>query len=137
MPLNRTLLSVLLIAAQLMTAGLACAQGRGGPGSGPAGGPHADRSPHGGRSDPHNPRGPNKPELSDQDAALMARESREAVPLERIVETLRRSSVGQVIDAALIRRGGTLYYRLTVLEPSGDVRDTYFIARSGQPVELE
>ena len=65
----------------------------------------------------------------------MAVQRREAVPLEQIMSGLRKRSAGQVIDAALIRRDGVLYYRLTVPDPSGQVNALFFLARSGQPVE--
>lgn len=50
---------------------------------------------------------------------------------------LRQRSAGQVVDAALIRRNGVLYYRLTVLDPSGQVNALFFLARTGQPVERQ
>lgn len=134
--MSRSLTPILMIAlaAQPLLVGMAFAQGPGGGPGGSPGGRGADFGRGPGRFGPTS-RVVTPPPLSDQDAALMAVERREAVPLERIVETLRRTVPGQVVDAALIRQHGTLYYRLTVLEPSGDVREAYFIARTGQPVE--
>lgn len=109
----------------------------GGPGGGGKTG-GADRGPGVGADRTPSPNGfdpaPKSPP-SDQDDALVAVQRREAVPLEQIMGGLRQRSAGQVVDAALIRRDGVLYYRLTVLDPSGQVNALFFLARTGQPVE--
>lgn len=136
------------IAMQPLAAGLALADGRGGGGEGAGGGNGgpggggktggADRGPGVGADRTPSPNGfdpaPKSPP-SDQDDALVAVQRREAVPLEQIMGGLRQRSAGQVVDAALIRRDGVLYYRLTVLDPSGQVNALFFLARTGQPVE--
>ncbi|MFT4014773.1 MAG: hypothetical protein QM682_15540 [Paracoccus sp. (in: a-proteobacteria)] len=81
-------------------------------------------------------RAPGSRRLSDQETARRAVERREALPLERIIASLRAYSAGQVVDAALVRHGGVLYYRLTVLEPLGEVREMFFVASTGEAVEL-
>lgn len=139
MSMSRKILVLLFLAAQLLAPGLAYAQGRGGPGgggSGPGGGMGPGRFDGPGSMGPESrysgPRG-----LSDQDTARRAVERREALPLERIIASLRLHSAGQIVNAALVRYKGVLYYRLTVLEPSGEVREMDFVAGTGEAVELK
>jgi len=67
----------------------------------------------------------------EQQGALEAVKSRRALPLEDILTRARLIAEGDVIDARLIQVRRTLLYEIKMLEPSGNVRDLYFYARSG------
>jgi hypothetical protein len=74
------------------------------------------------------------PPDKDQDAALDAVESGEAVPLENILSEVERNSGGEVLDAHQMLVRGFLLYEIKVLEPGGRVKDLYYYAKSGRPV---
>lgn len=79
-----------------------------------------------------------KPEaVPDQDKALEAVQSAEALPLDQIIATARHLTSGEIVDAKLTRRNGSLLYRLKVLEATGEVRAFYFFAQSGQLFRIE
>jgi len=112
--------------------------GPGGPGGGFAGGPggFGGRGPDFGGVPAPLPRatsGP--PPVSEQDAALDAVRRQRALPLERIIGAMRRQTADRVINAELMQSGGDLLYKLTVLAPSGLVRELFFNAKSAEPVE--
>lgn len=71
----------------------------------------------------------------DQDLALDAVARGEALPLARIVRLAQANWPGRVIDAQLVRVGGVLLYRLTLLSDDGVSRRVYCNAKSGAPVE--
>lgn len=75
-----------------------------------------------------------RPDLSPHDAALIAVQRQEALPLDQILTRMRPHSSGQVVDAMLVHDGAGLYYRLRVLERSGAVREMFFAAKSGELV---
>jgi hypothetical protein len=75
--------------------------------------------------------------LSPQDSALEAVRTDRALPLDQIIARAGEVTDGQVIDAQLITLRGFLLYELKVLEPTGDVVDLYFYARSGEAVRTQ
>ena len=75
------------------------------------------------------------PQLVDQDEALAAVKSREALPLSRIVAIAAAAWPGHVIDAKLLRFRGALLYRLTLLTDDGVSRRVYYHADTGKPLE--
>jgi hypothetical protein len=72
-----------------------------------------------------------------QDAALEAVRAARALPLDEIIARANLFYGVQVIDARLITLRGFLLYELKVLEPTGDVVELYFYARSGEPVRAQ
>lgn len=136
------------IRALLMSAALCSVA----PAAAHAGGPEGPGGPHGpggpGDRAPGGPLGHGEPELRgaprdagqpslDQDKALEAVRSSAALPLDQIVVVARRLTQGQIVDAELSAATGPLLYRLTVLEPSGEVRAFYFQADTGRLVRVE
>lgn len=70
---------------------------------------------------------------ADEDLALEAVRAANAVSLERILEGLRQSTSGRVIDAMLFSRNGVLVYEVKVLSKDGRVTRYYYDAGSGKP----
>lgn len=153
---------VLLLAASLLWTGEAIADPGNGPaqhdnngngpgnnngqGNGPGAGP---APPGGGPADPGNGNGPGNgagsikapagplpggPDSTDQNNALEAVKSGQALPLSSIVPLAETKWGGRVIDAELVRVQGTLLYRLTMLDDNGVSRRVYYQARTGRPV---
>jgi uncharacterized membrane protein YkoI len=75
--------------------------------------------------------------LSPQDSALEAVRTDRALPLDQIIARAGEITEGEVIDAQLITVRGFLIYELKVLEPTGDVVDLYFYARTGRAVRTQ
>jgi uncharacterized membrane protein YkoI len=73
---------------------------------------------------------------ADQNIALSAVTSGEALPLDRIEPIAIRQWGGRLIDAHLIRVNGTLLYRLTMVSDAGVSRRVYYDARTGAPVSI-
>jgi hypothetical protein len=119
--------------------------GPGGPGAGPGGGP-GDRgggpAAHGGPGGLAGPpnRGsdaPVPPLVRDQDEALEAVRSAEALPLDLIITGTRHLTQGRIVDVELSRAAEAIQYRVKVLEPNGEVRSFFFNAVTGQLVRVE
>jgi hypothetical protein len=72
--------------------------------------------------------------LTEQDEAQALVESKDALPLTRIVEIAQGIKTGRVIDAKLVHVDGFLLYELTMLDESGRSWRDYFYARTGNPV---
>ena len=152
---------VLLLAASLLWTGEAIADPGNGPaqhdnnGNGPGSdngqgnGPGAGPPAPGGPADPGNGNGPGNgagsikppagplpggPDSTDQNNALEAVKSGQALPLGSIVPLAETKWGGRVIDAELVRVQGTLLYRLTMLDDNGVSRRVYYQARTGRPV---
>lgn len=133
------------------------AQAGPGPGGGPPGGGAAPGGPgpggpRGGREpgDDHgpgaprarNPLPPRAPEAgnfepTDQERALNAVRDELALPLEQILIAARHVTSGKLVDASLETLDGELHYLLRMLEPSGDVREYFFNARTAQLVRVK
>ena len=71
---------------------------------------------------------------SEQNEAQRAVESRQALPLAKIVTIAQSQTTGRVIDAQLVRIDDVLLYRLTLLDESGRSWREYYYARTGNPV---
>ena len=71
---------------------------------------------------------------ADQNIALDAVKSGDALPLDRIEPIALRQWGGRVIDAHLLKVRGTLLYKLTVISDVGVSRRVYYDARTGAPV---
>jgi len=70
----------------------------------------------------------------DHDTARLLRQSGDIVPLS---ELLRHPDLAdqRVLEAELEREGGRLVYELELLDPTGRVRERYFDATTGQPLD--
>jgi len=75
--------------------------------------------------------------VRDQDAALEAVRSAEALPLDQIIVGARHLTQGRIVDVELSRVAGAIEYRVKVLEPNGEVRTFFFDAVSGKLVRVE
>jgi len=71
---------------------------------------------------------------SDQNIALDAVESGEALPLSDIVKRIRKAFSARVLDARLIERGARLIYRLTILTDAGVSKRVDLDAKAGTVV---
>ena len=71
---------------------------------------------------------------ADQNIALDAVKSGDALPLDRIEPIALRQWGGRVIDAHLLKVRGTLLYKLTVISDVGVSRRVYYDARTGASV---
>jgi uncharacterized membrane protein YkoI len=75
--------------------------------------------------------------VPDQDEALEAVRSAEALPLDLIITGARRVTQGRIVDVELSRAAAAMQYRVKVLEPNGEVRSFFFDAVTGQLVRVE
>jgi uncharacterized membrane protein YkoI len=73
----------------------------------------------------------------DEEEALRAVQSGQAVPLSRIVGVLERTNGAQVLDAKLVKAGNVLLYQLKLLLPNGTVATEFYHAPTGQRVQLQ
>jgi hypothetical protein len=73
----------------------------------------------------------------DEDIALEAVRSREAVPLDEVLGTLRELTRDRIIDTQLISRRGMLVYEVKVISADGFVRVFRFDAGTGRQVSLD
>jgi uncharacterized membrane protein YkoI len=71
---------------------------------------------------------------ADQNIALEALTSGEALPLDQIEPVAMRQWGGRVIDAHLQKTNGTYLYRLTMVSDDGISRKVYYEARTGRSV---
>jgi len=71
---------------------------------------------------------------AEQNIALDAVKSGDALPLDRIEPAALRRWGGRLIDARLIRVNDMLLYRLTILSDTGVSRRVYYNARTGAPI---
>ena len=71
---------------------------------------------------------------ADQNIALDAVKSGDALPLDRIEPIALRQWGGRVIDAHLLKVRGTLLYKLIVISDVGVSRRVYYDARTGASV---
>lgn len=72
----------------------------------------------------------------DQDAAQDAVQADQALPLVEIVKIAKSLKEGRVVNARLLRVNGVLLYQLTMLDESGHSWRDYYLARSGNPVNV-
>lgn len=68
----------------------------------------------------------------DEDVALEAVQSQDAVPFREVLRELRRTTEDKVIDARLFSLGGVLVYELKVLGGDGRVGVYRYDAATGQ-----
>lgn len=71
-----------------------------------------------------------------QKAALQAVRSGRALPLEDIMLRAQLLTDGEIIDAQLVSLQDVLLYEIKVLGKSGAVSELYFLARSGEYLDL-
>lgn len=71
------------------------------------------------------------------DEALRAVESREALPLARIMQIALQNAPGEVVEVELERDDGRLVYEVEVLSASGRVRKVEIDARTGTVLDIE
>lgn len=70
----------------------------------------------------------------DHDEARVLRHGGDVLPLAELLQ--RADLAGQrVIEAELERKGGRLVYELELLDASGRVRERYFDATTGEPLD--
>lgn len=73
----------------------------------------------------------------DQDDARDAVRSGRSLPLGAIVNQVKRSQPGRLLDADLSDRGGRLVYRLRWMTPNGNVLNMTVDARSGRVLSVK
>ena len=71
-----------------------------------------------------------------QKAASQAVRNRRALPLEDIMLRAKVLTDGEIIDAQLVPLQGVLLYEIKVLGKSGDVSELYFLAQTGEFLDL-
>lgn len=69
---------------------------------------------------------------ADEDVALEAVRSEDALPLRDILQSVRHSTNDKVIDAQLFSMGDDLVYEVKVMAPDGHVSRLYYYAKSGR-----
>lgn len=73
----------------------------------------------------------------DHDEALRAVQTREALPLARIMEIATREVPGDIIEVELEHDDGQLIYEVEVLTSTGLVRQVEIDARTGAVLDVE
>jgi hypothetical protein len=71
-----------------------------------------------------------------QKAALQAVRSGRALPLEEIMLRAQLMTDGEIIDAQLVSLQDVLLYEIKALGKSGDVSELYFLAQTGEYLDL-
>lgn len=71
-----------------------------------------------------------------QKAALQAVRSGRALPMEDIMLRARLLTDGEIIDAQLVSLQDVLLYEIKALGKSGDVSELYFLAQTGEYLDL-
>lgn len=71
-----------------------------------------------------------------QKAALQAVRSGKALPMEEIMLRARLMTDGEIIDAQLVSLQDVLLYEIKALAKSGDVSELYFLAQTGEYLDL-
>ncbi len=71
-----------------------------------------------------------------QKAALQAVRSGRALPMEEIMLRAKLLTDGEIIDAQLVSLQDVLLYEIKALGKSGDVSELYFLAQSGEYLDL-
>lgn len=99
-------------------------------GGGNAGGQDGNTSNPGGNSSA------SKAHKADEDVALEAVQSDDALPLMDILRSVRHSTKDKIIDAQLFSLAGDLVYEVKVMAPDGHVSRLYYHAKSGRRLSL-
>lgn len=99
-------------------------------GGGNAGGADGNPGNSGGNS------AASKAHKADEDVALEAVQSEDALPLQEILQGVRLSTKDKVIDAQLFSLAGDLVYEVKVMAPDGHVSRLYYDAKSGGQLSL-
>jgi hypothetical protein len=71
-----------------------------------------------------------------QKAALQAVRSGRALPMEDIMLRAKLLTDGEIIDAQLVSLQDVLLYEIKALGKSGDVSELYFLAQTGEYLDL-
>jgi hypothetical protein len=71
-----------------------------------------------------------------QKAALQAVRSGKALPMEEIMLRAKLLTDGEIIDAQLVSLQDVLLYEIKALGKSGDVSELYFLAQTGEYLDL-
>ena len=71
-----------------------------------------------------------------QKAALQAVRSGRALPMEDIMLRAQLLTDGEIIDAQLVSLQDVLLYEIKALGKSGDVSELYFLAQTGEYLDL-
>ncbi|MFZ5784148.1 MAG: PepSY domain-containing protein [Pseudomonadota bacterium] len=69
---------------------------------------------------------------SDHDRARRAVEEGRILPLKEILARAQRVNAGQVIEAELEEKGGTLVYEIKILSGDGRLMKLFYDARTGE-----
>ena len=69
---------------------------------------------------------------NDHDEARRLHESGEILPLELILQNVRRTHPGKVLEVELEREDGRIVYELEILGKDGIVKEIYLDARTGE-----
>ncbi|WP_284617727.1 PepSY domain-containing protein [Aquabacterium humicola] len=73
----------------------------------------------------------------DHDRARAAAAAGEVMPLPKLLETVRRTFPGEVLEVELEREHGRWVYELRLLQPDGRLLKLHVDARSGVPLERD
>jgi uncharacterized membrane protein YkoI len=74
----------------------------------------------------------------DQDHARRLKEAGDILPLETLIERVRRERhPGRLIEAELEERAGRYLYELEFVDEKGVVWEFFYDARTGEPVKRE
>ena len=79
---------------------------------------------------------PTAPATTDQDLALKAVKSGQAMPLSDVVKQAVARWGGRVIDARLVDTGSRLVYRLTLISDTGLSQRVFVDAKTAVPVKV-
>lgn len=135
----------LAVVLSVAAAPLAYAQGNaqgGGNGGGngnseQAGGGGNAGGPNGSAGNPGGDAAASQAHKADEDVALEAVRSDDALPLMDILRSVRHSTKDKIIDAQLFSLADDLVYEVKVMAPDGHVSRLYYHAKSGRRLSLD
>lgn len=106
-------------------------------GGGNAGGSNANAGGQDGNTgNPGGNSSASKAHKADEDVALEAVQSDDALPLMDILRSVRHSTKDKIIDAQLFSLADDLVYEVKVMAPDGHVSRLYYHAKSGRRLSL-
>lgn len=73
------------------------------------------------------------PDDNDHDDARDAVSNKGAIPLDEMLERVKRNGAVTVIDVKLLLRQGSLQYRFKIVDRAGRVKNVFYDALTGEP----
>jgi hypothetical protein len=77
--------------------------------------------------------GEDGPDDNDHDDARDAVSQKGAIPLDEMLERVKRYGAVTIIDVKLLMRHGSLQYRFKIVDKAGRVKNAFFDALTGEP----